>query len=308
MKRIFVITLLMIFTGLFISFCSKNGNSPEENEQQYLDLSGAYLGQEPPGTTPVKFAEGIVSTDYVAHSAAIFSPDGTEVYWTAGITNPWRLRSFTVKLESGNWTSSDFASFSNSGCMPFYSIDGNRLYFTSLAPTEKSIYVMTKTENGWSDSEILGSPFISLDLGWQASITAEGDIYYCLQNGEYGFWDIYRSKLIDGEYTQPENLGENVNSEHYEGSPFISPDESYLIFSSMSRQGGAGGSDIYISFRNNDDTWTEAVNFRNNDINTTGDEAFPYVSPDGRYLFFVSYRDNSQDVYWVDASIIENYR
>jgi hypothetical protein len=47
-------------------------------------LTGPYLGQEPPGSIPKLFAPGIISTDAdFEHSAAVFSPDGNEVFWCA---------------------------------------------------------------------------------------------------------------------------------------------------------------------------------------------------------------------------------
>ncbi|MCP4727268.1 MAG: hypothetical protein GY863_19685 [bacterium] len=275
--------------------------------QPFQPLTGEYLGLTPPGMTPEIFAQGVISNEKVAHSAPVFAPDGNEVFWTVGYTNPWVLRTLFMKIENGQWTAPSFTSFSPQGSMPYYSTDGTRIYYLENSSEGKTIKVMNKTETGWSDPASLGNPFVSADLGWQFSITNDGTLYYCLQNGDYGLWDVYRSRLVEGSYSMPENLGANINSESYEGSPYISPDESYLIFSSLSRPNGFGGSDIYISFRQEDGTWSPAVNM-GNQINTSNDDAFPVVSPDGEYLFFVSYRNNSQDIYWVDADVINSLR
>ena len=50
--------------------------------QEFTDLYGNYLGQTPPGDTPVVFAPGIVSTPIIEHSAPTFSRDGKEIYWS----------------------------------------------------------------------------------------------------------------------------------------------------------------------------------------------------------------------------------
>jgi hypothetical protein len=87
----------------------------------------------------------------------------------------------------------------------------------------------------------------------------------------------------------------------------MSPDESYLIFTSPSRLGG-GGYDLWICFRKMDGTWTEPVNM-GPDINTANHEYGPRVTQDGQYLFFT--RDNgstSMDIYWVSANIIDSLR
>ena len=111
----------------------------------------------------------------------------------------------------------------------------------------------------------------------------------------------------------------------------MAPDESYLIFGSLPREGGLGGVDYLISFRNPDGTWTRAVNM-GAAVNSPAGEWSASLSPDGRYLFFQSTRNtvparsaaplryaglqrmqgepgNGQsDIYWIDAAFIENLR
>ncbi|MFC1493149.1 hypothetical protein ACFL6O_04250 [candidate division KSB1 bacterium] len=309
MKTNSIVILLLSIMMTCAFFCSNDkGTGPVNEEQDEPQvLRGAYLGQTLPGTTPAVFASGIISNKYAAHSAAVFSPDGNEVFWTVGYTNPWTLHTFHMRIENGSWTSRTEASFSTAGSMPFYSTDGSRFFYVEDSSEGKSIMVMERTADGWADPVQLGYPFIDADLGWQASCTADGTIYFSIQNGEYGLWDIYRSELDYGNYSDPVNLGESINSNAYDGSPYISPDESYLIFSSIDRPGGSGGSDLYISFRDQRGNWGESINM-GSEINTPQDDVFPFMSPDGEYLFFVSYRNGSQDVYWMDAAIIETLK
>jgi hypothetical protein len=127
---------------------------------------------------------------------------------------------------------------------------------------------------------------------------------------------IVRSALIDGCYTEPEPLGSVINSKNYEGPAYVTPDQSYMIFSSF-RPGGFGSCDLYISFRGEDGTWKEPRNMGPK-INSDAKDMFPYVSSDGEYFFFNSSRvsvlntkpipGGPGNIYWVDAGIIEELK
>ena len=98
-----------------------------------------------------------------------------------------------------------------------------------------------------------------------------------------------------------------INTGTWLAHPFIAPDESYLLFDGR-REGGYGDSDIYVSFRQADGSWGEAINLGET-VNTARWEASATVTPDGKYLFFhrtVGEGDN--DIFWMDAAIIERLR
>jgi Tol biopolymer transport system component len=120
---------------------------------------------------------------------------------------------------------------------------------------------------------------------------------------------IFRSKFRDGNFETPEPLPGSINSTTAQDwTPFIAPDENYLIFSSY-RKGGYGEGDLYISFHDiNSDTWSEPVNM-GKPINTQAQERFPFVSPDGKYLFFTRWiKENSHDIFWVSSDIINELK
>ena len=79
----------------------------------------------------------------------------------------------------------------------------------------------------------------------------------------------------------------------------MAPDESYLIYCST-RDGGYGRGDLYISFKNAQGEWTDAVNM-GAAINTKHYEYCPFVTKDGKYLFYTS----NQDIYWISTAVIE---
>jgi Tol biopolymer transport system component len=88
--------------------------------------------------------------------------------------------------------------------------------------------------------------------------------------------------------------------------PYIAPDESVLLFSSM-RPDGYGDFDLYVSYKKKNGTWTKAKNMGDT-INTPARESVSVVSPDGKYLFFMSRRNGIGEFFWVDAKIIEELK
>ncbi len=140
------------------------------------------------------------------------------------------------------------------------------------------------------------------------TVTRDGTLYFqAKREGGYGGTDVYRSRLIDGVYTEPENLGPSINSEANEGDVLISPDESFLVVSVYGRDDSLGSGDLYVSFHNDDDSWTELQNM-GEPINSEAIDFCPMLSPDGSYLFFSSARGESTDIYWVDSATIHERR
>jgi len=100
-----------------------------------------------------------------------------------------------------------------------------------------------------------------------------------------------------------------VNTGKWTAHPFISPDESYLIWDSE-REGGYGGSDLYISFRQKDGSWGPATNMGDK-INSDKGDTYASVTPDGKYILFnrsIDKKTYNTDIFWVDAQIIETLR
>jgi hypothetical protein len=64
---------------------------------------------------------------------------------------------------------------------------------------------------------------------------------------------------------------------------------------------------MYVSFNKRDGSWTSAVNFGKN-INSPAYDWIPFISDDGKYLFFTSNRNGNYDIYWVDIMIIEELK
>lgn len=127
-----------------------------------------------------------------------------------------------------------------------------------------------------------------------------GNLYFT--SGEQGDkpedWVIYNSVNEDGQYASVKRMGNEINfTGKYIAHPYISPDESYIIYDGEGTE-GYGDNDLYISFNNNG-KWTEAVNM-GPQVNTDQTEMCPSVSPDGKYLFFHRGGEGHGDIYWID--------
>ena len=272
--------------------------------QQFTEFSGDYLGQTPPGDTPVVFAPGIISRYSLEHGPAVFSPDGNEVYWA------WRDNPSTIchiwymKRINNRWTKPEsFAPFGDTVTHwdPFLSLDGKKLYFSAKNNNKADIWFVEKQDKGWGKPQSI-SPVINNDVNdqCQAVLNRKGTVYY---SGGC----IIRSKFKKGNYLQPDTLPSSINMVRYDADPYIAPDDSYLLFASRRLNDQV---DIYISFHDTlTDTWSEPIN-AGEPINTYETDRFPAISPDGKYLFFTRYNGfgNDMDVFWVSAKIIDRLR
>ena len=281
------------------------------------DVSGPYLGQNPPGRVAELFAPNLFSTDK-SEIGSVFSPDHNEFYFTIW-TREAGTRIMVIRRVEGVWTAPEVASFSNhpSDVDVAMSIDGTKIYFGTRRPRPGEadgsrngfdIWYANRTEAGWAKEEFLGPVVNSGTSQVYPIVTSDGTLYFqAVREGGYGKADIYRSRLVEHEYQVPENLGPIVNSEHYEGDVYVAPDKSFMIVSIYGREDEYGDGDLYISYRKSDSTWSSPKNM-GPDINSNKRDFCPMVTPDGKYLFFSSKRLGVGDIFWVDANVIDELR
>ena len=304
------VTCLAILTTRCLSTVYAQENSFPVLDKRYIDRDG-------PGTDAAVFAKGIVSTEGYEHSAPAFSPDGNTVVW--GIVERDKP---SVLLEmhriAGKWSKPQAVSFSakiSDDMYPSFSVDGSKLFFGSRRPLPSGaavndirIWVVDYTSSGWRTPLPLDSA-VSQGYEYAHSVSKNGTIFFSTRKIEAGkpSWNIYYSKLLKGRYQQPEKLGPAINDGSYVDGPYISPDESILIFES-DRRGGAGSNDLYICFRQKDGSWGSPKNMGPK-VNSSFSERFAGISPDGKCFFFSSNRDGAlPDIYWLNADFIEGLK
>lgn len=287
-KPLYAIVITTLLCWSLVS--ADNGAAQNIDRTKHPYFSAKLLSE------PAIFAEGIVSTgEFDSHPA--FTPDGKTLYFLKS-TPTFNLWTIVVsRFEKGKWTLPETAPFSGqySDADPFITLDGSRFYFISNRPVsgkstpDLDIWVMEKTAAGWSEPKNVGAPINSLGSEWYPTVAANGTIYFGSdREGGKRRTDIYRSRLVNGKYTEPENLGDAINTQFNEFEPLIAPDESFLIFMSGGRSDGRGGFDLYVSYNRNG-TWTKPANLGDK-INSSGNEYSPTISPDGKYFFWTSTR------------------
>jgi len=249
--------------------------------------------------TPEMWGEGLVSTP-LDELNTVFSPDGKELYWSIALPQQNGGVIMMAKLVNGRWTPPEIAPFSGqwTDWDPFFTPDGKKIVFVSnrpngteqKGPPDYDLWVVTRTgTGGWSTPENLGAPVNTPRPEYYPSIASDGTLYFSSNHeGKPGAFDLFRSKLVDGKYTEPENLGPNVNGPGPEIDNYIAPDQSYIIFNASGRPDELGRGDLYISFNENGQ-WTPAKHLPA-PINTSAREYCPIGSPDGQYLYFTSLR------------------
>ncbi len=326
-----LILILIIATGC-------DTNQQKKDTESFPILTGKYLGQEEPGLTPEIFAPNIVSTG-MSEINACFSPDYSEFFYS--IVLPTRkFVIVSMMYENNSWKKPEIAEFSGqySDADPFITKDGKWLYFVSKRPedttkTEKKdwdIWRVEKVDGRWQNPEKLENGINSESDDIYPTISEKGTLYF--SSGRYGKnnRDIYYSESSGDTFNDPIKMNDTING-HWEGDIFISPKEDYMIFRSYGRKEGNG---LFITFNINDH-WSTPKRM-GSEINMTGNEFCPIVSPDGKYFFFTSANvvmksENSRiltynnikedfiksyehpqmgknDIYWVDSEIIDSYR
>lgn len=278
----------------------------KQGPPQFPKLTGPYLGQKPPGTEPEVFALGIVSIEVLEHSPPVFTKDGKEVYWATDFP----MKIMTMKLVDGRWTAPKTTSFHSpfGDSEPALSFDDKKLFFLSTRSEDgtkkinkENVWFVERTSSGWSEPKLLPKAVNDHKMHWSISLDREDALYFASEHGSgYGGKDIYKAEFKDGRYREPVNLGPEINSKLVATTPFIAPDQSYLIYSIKDHPEGKGSLDLFISFRDKDGKWSKPKNLGPT-VNTAAHELCPVVTPDGKYLFFL----RQMDMFWVDASIIK---
>ncbi len=294
------------------------------SQQNYVPLiQGPYLGQQPPGMTAKLFDPGIFNEGEYLGCSGFFNNGTVFVFGSMKPNSDWRLRPvyITEMKNNGRWTKPRIAPFSKYAPYNFtVGPDDQTLYFTTLKSPDKTTHMFGEQANiwavklemdGWTEPVMMGRS-INTEKYYEnyPSVTIDGTIYYMSRREEgVGRTDVWRSKNLDGVYGEAENLGDFANTEGSDIDPFVAPDENYLIVC-QEKEGGFGDFDLYVYLRREDKSWTEAINLGEG-VNSARFEARPYVTPDGKYLFFTSNRDESEGgegIYWVDAKVIDRIR
>jgi flagellar motor protein MotB len=185
---------------------------------------------------------------------------------------------------------------------PFMHPSDSVLIFTSRRDEEividdinerknEDLYFVEKgfIDGTWSYAERFSGVINSQYNEGSATLSPDGRTLYftrCDEPNGYGSCDIYIADFLGGDWTNIRNIGPNVNSSAWDSHPNITPDGKALYFTS-NRKGGFGKSDLYVTRRLEDGTWTTAENLGPT-INTIEDEVTPFFHQVNQTLYFSS--------------------
>lgn len=231
------------------------------------------------------------------------STDDSEIYFSVQGHQGELSSIVVVNYRNGNYLKPQVASFSGQyhDLEPFLSPDGLRLYFSSDRPLDAKSkelkdydiwYVERKTINDkWSDAINIGVPINTKDNEFYPSVTLTNNLYFTCDGAmTKGKDDIFMSEFKNGKYEMPVSLNDSINSIGYEFNAYVSPDESYMLYTCYNREGGLGSGDLYISFKNKSNHWLKSRNL-GKAVNSSAMDYCPFVNTKTGVLYFTSKRN-----------------
>jgi len=190
--------------------------------------------------------------------------------------------------------------------------DGKTVYFTSEIETGvPSRSKKFRNKSGIFEAELSGLELLSIkpfkynnpgyNIG-QPSISSDGKYLFFASDmpGGQGGSDIYFCESVDGSWSNPVNMGPNVNSPETDNYPCIH--SSGRFYFASNRTGGTGGLDVYSSdFR--DGSWETPVRLPE-PVNSSSDDFAFIAQPDLQTGYFSSNRRRNDDIYEFTTTVI----
>jgi outer membrane protein OmpA-like peptidoglycan-associated protein len=251
--------------------------------------------------------DNTVNSEY-RETRPLVSPDGKILYFSrknhpenvGGIADPediWYAE-FDQLLKDWDEAKNIGSPLNNTGANYISSIspDGNSMtvilgnQYQKNEKMKPGVSISTRTSTGWSKPLPLDivNPFIENNDGDYFLAQNRQILIFAVERFDsYGNKDIYISfQMADGRWTEPLNLGDDINTASNENAPFLASDNETLYFSSGGYS-GFGGSDIFIS-RRLDESWQNWTTPENlgDQINSAEDDIFFNIPPSGQYAYF----------------------
>lgn len=256
----------------------------------------------PSGPDPVMIGEGVISTPDDEFGGT-FSPDGRTMLYCKSVPRSQFYVILESRWDGSKWGPPRIAPFSGRwrDSDPVFSRDGRRVFFVSDRPVggvEKKnfdVWFVPRTGSGWGEPENMGPPINSDKNEDFISFTGDGTAYFTSgREGSAGGLDVWRSRLVDGKYAEPENLGRAINrKEWFNIEAWVSEDESTLLVGAFGHTDGPGDSDIFVSYRRNG-VWGD-LKALGPKVNSRARDYSPRITLDGRSLIFTSERGMPTD-------------
>lgn len=184
---------------------------------------------------------------------------------------------------------------------PLLSPDGKTLYFSRRNHPEnvggeddpEDIWYSELDENGeWKLAQNMGEGLNNDGPNFVSSVTPDGKSVLLvlgnqyLDNGKMAA-GVSVSSNASGSWSRPVALNIINDYNYSEKANFFLANNRKVLLMSVMREDSYGGRDLYVSFLQNDSSWTEPLNISNK-VNTAGEEASPFLAADDKTLYFSS--------------------
>lgn len=189
---------------------------------------------------------------------------------------------------------------------PVVTNDENLILFCSRRPPGKKrsmdgqyfedIFYTSKTDDTWKQAVVIdkNSGYINDEINngksheAPISLSPDGNTLFIYK--ENSVWKS--EKDGKGQWSIPKRMNQNINIGTFNPSVFITPDGKEMFIVSVGAEGGLGGRDIYHTTLLDDGTWAEPKNLGPT-VNSSADEDAPFMSQDGKTLYFASNGHNT---------------
>jgi outer membrane protein OmpA-like peptidoglycan-associated protein/tetratricopeptide (TPR) repeat protein len=302
----------------FLNLTSNKSELISETKKRIIQCGVAKRLMLEPANVTIKNLGAAVNSIYADFSSNI-SLDGSSLYFTS--RRPWDDKSSdNYRDPLLNHFPEDIYQSSKDGlswklpkrvllCKPQYneatvsvSIDERRIYTYNDKVGAGDIYYSDFQNGKFNEIKPVDFKNVNEKNWWDTHFTVspDGNLIFFVSDkpGGYGKRDIYFMEKVNGEWSDPQNIGGNINTTSDEDSPFMGLDNNTLYFSSNDST-SMGEFDIFMSVRDENGIWSQPVNL-GYPINSVGDDIFYSHTSDGRKAYFTSFRKGGlgeRDIY-----------
>ncbi|MES2589392.1 MAG: OmpA family protein [Bacteroidota bacterium] len=306
------------------------------NDSPLIPFANLYLKQcaiakkiiSEPKNYKVKNLGNIVNTELAEYSPVI-SLDGSALYFTSRRKWEDTIVSANVKPDiryniypediyvsyldfDSTWMSPyklEFCDAEQNEATIAVSSDERKIYVYQDITGGGDIYSSDFTSNKFGELEAFRGKKVNTKY-WETHCTVTPDglnMYFTSDRpGGFGGRDIYRVvKLPDGTWSEPQNMGPTINTEHDEESPFIAIDNKTLYFSSNGVK-SMGGFDVFKTIRDEDNVWANPINL-GYPLNSCNDDLFYTTTVNGLKGYLTSFRRDGygeKDIYEIENDFL----
>lgn len=168
---------------------------------------------------------------------------------------------------------------------PVVSKDESVLIYVNRLKFYDAIYMSRKINGKWSAPENITEQLQSDGDQFPCYLTPDGTQLYLTKEDQFNS-DVYTSNFEKNKWNRSRPVSKSINSKFWESHASVTADGNQMYFAS-NRSGGLGGMDIYKSEKLPNEEWGPPVNLGAG-INTSLNEDCPFITPDGKKLFFSS--------------------